>query len=108
MSDLEKNMIAYVNDNIFRLINELRELEDRTERKRLQDLKNTEDKIGQILNVLRDMEMNWEAKLSESLRKRIYTPNVKVLEYAEHGAFAAYSTCSAADFFIRAMRKSAR
>ena len=57
-------MIAYVNDNIFRLINELRELEDRTEKKRLQDLKNTEDKIGQVLNVLRNTEMNWEAKLS--------------------------------------------
>ena len=99
MSDLEENVIAYVNDNIFRLLNELRELEERTEKRRLQDLKNVEEKIGRAFNALRDMEANWEAKLSESLKNRVYTPNVKMLDYAQHGTFAAYSTCSAADFF---------
>lgn len=99
MAEGENEVINYVNDNIFRLLNELREVEARLEKKQ-QDLKRDVDlSVSHALRAVQQFDANWETRFTDSLSKRTYTPNVSIMAHAPHGAFAAYSTCSSADFF---------
>lgn len=95
MDDLEKRLIQYVNDNIFRLVSEQRGLEERFEQKQ----RETDGVIQRIAQVLQEFDRNFDARVGNGISSRMYLPNLEVMKYADHGKFMGHSTCSASDFF---------
>ena len=95
MDDIEQRLTQYVNDNIFRLITELRGIEERVDRKQ----RETDAVIQRIAQVLQEFDRNFDARVGNGISNRLYQPNLEVMKYADHGKFMDYSTCSASDFF---------
>lgn len=95
MDDIEDRITRYVNDNIYRVISELHDVEARVEKKQ----KEMDAVLEKVVRVLQELDRNFDARVGANISNRIYLPNLEVMKYADHGKFMAYSTCSASDFF---------
>lgn len=95
MDEIEDRLTRYINDNVFRVVSEMREVEERLEKKQ----RDMDSLLGRVVNVLQEFDRNFDARVGNSLSSRLYLPNLEVMKYADHGKFMDYSTCSASDFF---------